>query len=110
MGGSAEEQVDMSLSLQSRPDSAGAEGERSRASESEGEESEVSMLREQISTLTRSMAALTEQKAEMEARFQADKKKAMVSWKQTWGCVTCLTQGIRIGSSGPARRAHTYLR
>lgn len=90
MGGSAEEQLDMSQSLQSRPDSAVAEVERSGASGSEGEESEVSMLREQISTLTKSMAALTEQKAEMEARFQADKKKAMVSWKQKWGVLTCL--------------------
>ena len=105
MGGSAEEQLDASQSVQSRPDSAQAEGERSGASGSEGEESEVAMLREQISTLTKSMAALTEQKAEMEARFQADKKKAMVSWKQKWGCVNMSPTE----SSGPARHAYKYV-
>lgn len=77
--GSAQQELDTSQSLQERPNSAGVGEERAEASGSEGEENEVCMLREQISTLTKSMAALTEQKAEMEARFQADKKKAMVS-------------------------------
>ena len=61
--------------MQEKHGSAGVGGEKGMARGSEGEESEVCMLREQISTLTKSMAEM--QKAEMEARFQADKKKAI---------------------------------
>lgn len=84
-------QQDSSQSVQEIPGSAGAGGEKGRASGSEGEESEVCMLREQISTLTKSMAALTEQKAEMEARFQADKKKAMVNAQLKMQLCVCVS-------------------
>lgn len=78
---STQQQVDTRQLVRKEPRSAveGGEWVEASGSGSEGEESEVMCtLREQISTLAKSMAALTEQKAEMEARFQADKKKAMV--------------------------------
>lgn len=83
---STQQQVDaVHQSLQKGPHSAveGGEWVEAKGSGSEEEENEeVCTLREQITTLTKSMAALTEQKAEMEARFQADKKKAIVSFFQ----------------------------
>ena len=58
--------------------SSGSEAEDRDTAQEEDDE-DVETLREQLSTLTDSLAALTEQKANMEASFQADKKKMIVS-------------------------------
>ena len=63
---------------------AGSDDEGSVASQdAAGKQREVDQLKEQLVTLTNSLATVTAGKSKMESQFQADKRKLRVSVKKT---------------------------